>query len=123
MCSYLTYRVQVLQVGGVTLVRLLEDRLGETIDDQVIHSLGQTFTTLVEREGHDRIVVNFAPVTFVSNYAMVHVVKLIRMVGKARGKLAFCCLHPHLKYVFEITRLSEQVALFDEEQAAVDACS
>jgi anti-sigma B factor antagonist len=97
-------RLDVKDVGDVTLVRFLDRRI---LAEQDIQIIGEQLFGLVENLGRRQILLDFSAVEFFSSAAAGKLIALAKKVQAVRGKLAFCGIDPEIYEVFEITRLEK----------------
>jgi anti-sigma B factor antagonist len=108
-------RVDVSEVGEVTVVRFLDRKI---LDAANIQELGEELFALVEQESRKSLLLNFSSVEFLSSAALNKLIVLDKKVKAAGGVLKFCDLKPEIYDVFVITRLNQ---LFDIKQSESDA--
>jgi anti-sigma B factor antagonist len=104
-------------VDGVTVVSFVDSKITTEED---IQEIGEQLYSLVEKEGHRNLLLNFGNVQFLSSAALGKLINLRKKVSAAGGKLKLCCIHTDLKVVFKITKLDQVFEMYDEEQAALD---
>lgn len=51
---------------------------------------------------------------------MAVLLELNRKLKASEGRLALCWLSPHLRQVFEVTRLDKTLNIYDDEEAALE---
>lgn len=105
-------------IDGVTAVSFVESKI---VSEESIQEVGEQLYSLVDKEGHRQLLLNFGNVQYMSSAALGKLINLKKKVGAAGGKLKLCSIHPELKVVFKITRLDQVFEIFDEEQAALDS--
>jgi anti-sigma B factor antagonist len=104
-------------VGDVTVVSFIDTKI---VSDEDIQEVGDQLYSLVEQEGHRKLLLNFANVRYLSSAALGKLINLKRKLGAVKGTMKLCCIHPDLLEVFKITRLDQVFQIFDDEQAALD---
>ena len=112
-----TQCLEIDEIHGITMVRLLDDRLveGNEIDD-----LSQELYRLIESEGRRKVVLNLSSVEFISSAGLGKLVVLQKKVNAHGGTLRFCCIRPEVHGVFTVTKLDR---LFDIRESEADALS
>jgi len=118
MSSATSPRVFVETVGGVTVASFAD---AELISESVIEEVGEQLTSLAESLEVGRVVLNFREVRLMSSSMLAVLLKFSRKVTAANGRLKMCCIAPHLREVFKITRFDKIFELYDEESAALDS--
>ncbi len=107
--------LDVSQVGDVTVVRFVDRKI---LDESNIQELGQELFDLVEQQQHQRILLNFSSVEFLSSAALGKLITLEKKVKANRGALKLSNIRPEIYEVFAITLLNR---LFDIREDEADA--
>jgi len=47
--------------------------------------------------------------------------ELNRKLKSKSGRLALCWVHPHLRQVFEVTKLDKTLNIYEDEQSALES--
>jgi anti-sigma B factor antagonist len=108
-------RLEVSEVGDVTVVRFRDQKI---IEDINIQELGQELFQLVEVENRKKLLLNFSSVDFLSSAALGKLITLDKKVKAATGVLKFSNIRPEIYEVFAITKLNR---LFDIRADEADA--
>jgi len=108
-------RLEVNEVGEVTVVRFRDQKI---IEDINIQELGQEMFRLVEAENRDKLLLNFSSVDFLSSAALGKLITLEKKVKARGGVLKLSNIRPEIYEVFAITRLNR---LFDIKADEADA--
>lgn len=104
-------------IDDVTVVSFVDSKI---VTDEAIQEVGEQLYSLVEDEGHTRLLLNFSNVQYLSSAALGKLINLKKKVGAIKGVLKLCCIHPDLLEVFKITRLDQVFEIYSEEQTALD---
>jgi anti-sigma B factor antagonist len=104
-------------IDGVTVVSFVDTKI---VTEENIQEVGDQLYSLVEKEGHKKLLLNFGNVQYLSSAALGKLINLKKKVGVVKGALKLCCIHPDLLEVFRITRLDQVFEIYDEEQEALD---
>lgn len=72
-----------------------------------------------QKFGPSRIVLNFSDVIYINSTGIALIVALIAQARKSGHKLITFGLSDHYREIFEVTRLSDFMALYDDERAAI----
>ena len=64
---------------------------------------------------------NFRAVRFMSSSMLAVLWKFSQKVKAGKGRLKLCCIAPHLKEVFKITKFDRVMEIHDDESNALDA--
>jgi anti-sigma B factor antagonist len=111
-------RLQVSQVGDVTVVRFNDHKI---IEDLNIQELGQELFQLVEAENCRKLLLNFSSVDFLSSAALGKLITLDKKVRAASGVLKLSNIRPEIYEVFTITKLNRLFDIKDDEADALAA--
>jgi anti-sigma B factor antagonist len=95
----------------------LIDLAGE-IDGQAADAMNQAYELAAE-QGADRVVLNFAPTSYINSTGLAVIVELLARARKDRREIHAYGLSDHYRQIFEITRLADFVTLHADEQGAV----
>jgi anti-anti-sigma factor len=90
--------------GGVTVVRLLTERL---YDSGTIQALGNELSRIADEPGRDTLVLDLSRVTRASSAVLGKFILLHRKVQLAHGRLMLCCVPAQLLEFFQITKLDK----------------
>ena len=108
-------RLEVNEVGDVTVVRFRDHKILEDIN---IQELGQELFQLVERDRRGKLLLNFSSVEFLSSAALGKLITLDKKVKAHGGKLKLSNIRTEIYEVFAITKLNR---LFDIKEDEADA--
>lgn len=111
-------RIEVNEVGDVTVVRFRDRKI---IEDINIHELGQELYQLVDRQHRDKILLNFSSVEFLSSSALGKLITLEKKMKTAGGHMKLSNIRPEIYEVFAITRLNRLFDIRDDEADALAA--
>jgi anti-sigma B factor antagonist len=71
--------------------------------------------------GDEPVLLNFADVDYINSTGIAVIVGLLAQARKEGRALTACGLSEHYRQIFQITRLSDFMPIFDDEQTAVGA--
>ncbi len=111
-------RLDVNQVGDVTVVRFRDHKI---VEDVNIQQLGQELFQLVEAESRDRLLLNFSSVDFLSSAALGKLITLDKKTKAHGGILKLSNIRPEIYEVFAITKLDRLFDIRDDEADALAA--
>lgn len=111
-------RLQVSEVGDVTVIRFNDHKI---IEDINIQELGQELLHLVEGENRKKLLLNFSSVDFLSSAALGKLITLERRVRASNGVLKFSNIREEIYEVFKITKLNRLFDIKDDEADALAA--
>lgn len=109
-------RLETEAIGEVTVVNFTDKRI---LDEQNIQIIGEQLFALVDDQGHNKILLNFSNVEYLSSAALGKFITLNKKVNGAGGKLILCGIDPAIYEVFEITRLDRLFNIQKDEQSAL----
>src|SRR5262249_25569259 len=115
-------RLEAEHIGDVTVVNFVDRKI---LDEQNIQIIGDQLFSLVDEESSQRdckkFLLNFSNVEYLSSAALGKLIALNQKVKGIGGRLVLCNIHPDIREVFEITRLSTFIPIQEDEQAALQA--
>jgi anti-anti-sigma factor len=112
--------LQMEQIDEVTVVRFVEPViLTGTAAEAVSDRLGR----LVEERNHCRLLLNCGNVQSLTSLMLGKLIALHNRAKAAGGRLALCALSPDVQQIFEVTRLTEYVAIYPDEATALGSFS
>jgi anti-sigma B factor antagonist len=111
-------RLDVKEVGDVTVVRFLDQKI---LEDVNIQELGQELFRLVEVENRRKLLLNFSTVDFLSSAALGKLITLDKKAKKAKSVLKLSNIRPEIYEVFAITKLNRLFDIKDDEADALAA--
>ncbi len=105
--SYLT--VETREVNGIQIVYVsgyLNSLLGEEIERVVQQFAGA---------GRQRVLLNFEGTKLINSIGISFIIGIVERMMERNGMLAFCCLSPINRELFQITGVTRYVKSFDTE--------
>jgi len=111
-------RLDVNEVGDVTVVRFRDQKI---IEDINIQELGQEMFQLVEIDNRQKILLNFSSVDFLSSAALGKLITMDKKVKTHGGALKLSNIRPEIYEVFAITKLNRLFDIKDDEADALAA--
>ncbi len=108
--------LEVQVIDNVAVVNFVASRI---LDDQIIEQVGDQLNSLVEKDGHQRILLNFNKVEYLSSAALGKLVNLRKKVETAKGKLALSNIDESIFEAFKITGFDRIFKIFSDEQEAL----
>ena len=111
-------RLDVNEVGDVTVVRFRDQKI---IEDINIQELGHELFLLVEVENRGKLLLNFSSVDFLSSAALGKLITLDKKVKAHGGVLKLSNIRPEIYEVFAITKLNRLFDIKDDEADALAA--
>ncbi len=111
-------RLRLETIDDVTVVSFVDTTIRDEMD---IQEVGDQLYSLVEDEGHNRLLLNFGNVQYLSSAALAKLITLRKKVTAKQGLLKLCCIKPDLLEIFKLTQLDKILPIFKDEQAALDS--
>ena len=111
-------RLDVNEVGDVTVVRFRDHKIVEDIN---IQELGQEMFRLIEVDSRDKLLLNFSAVDFLSSAALGKLITLDKKMKAHGGTLKLSNIRPEIYEVFAITKLNRLFDIKDDEADALAA--
>ena len=109
-------RLDVNEVGDVTVVRFRDHKIVEDIN---IQELGQEMFRLIEVDNRGKLLLNFSSVDFLSSAALGKLITLDKKVKVHGGELKLSNIRPEIYEVFAITKLNRLFDIKDDEADAL----
>ena len=111
-------RLEVNEVGDVTVVRFRDRKIVEDIN---IQELGSEMFHLVDVDNRDKLLVSFSTVDFLSSAALGKLITLDKKMKAHGGVLKLSNIRPEIYEVFSITKLDRLFDIKDDEADALAA--
>ncbi|GAB4162013.1 MAG: hypothetical protein Tsb009_39160 [Planctomycetaceae bacterium] len=112
-----TRRIDLDEVGDVTIVRFVDKRI---LDETNIQIIGNQLFGLVDEDGRKKIILDFSNVEYLSSAALGKLITLDKKVKGAKGELRLCSIRPDIYEVFAITRLDKLFEIYEDQEKALD---
>lgn len=109
------FEARLRQVSGKVII----DLHGE-INAFAAADLDEAFTQ-AEASDCAEILLNFTDVEYINSTGIALIVGLLARANKLHRRLVVCCLSDHYDEIFHITRLSDHMAIYPSEAAALTA--
>jgi anti-sigma B factor antagonist len=104
------------QNGEILVVGFTDSKI---LDNQRIEQVGKELQDVVEQAIHQKLLLNFRGVSFMSS-AMITKLVMLNKRCKAQGvSLKFCEVSPNVMEVFKITKLNKLFDIQTDEEKAV----
>lgn len=110
---------RLLEVQSIDNVAVVSIQQARVLDDQIIQQFGDQLKSLVDQAGHQRILLNFSKVEYLSSAALGKLVVLRKQVDAVKGKLALSNIDASIFEAFKITGFDRIFKIFDDEQEAL----
>lgn len=112
------HRIVVAIVGELATVRFSDKKI---VDSANIEEMGAEMMSLVEKDHHKHLLLNFDGVEFLSSAALNKLILLDKKVKHVGGVLRLCNLRAEIMEVFTITRLNRVFDIRKSESNALKA--
>jgi anti-anti-sigma factor len=107
----------IIQVyDRIVLVQVTKDRL---LDMPVINAIGTELTGLLDRHAKPSIVLDLAPVTYMSSAMVGKLIAFYKGVMAAKGRLAVAGVRADLMPLFKITQIDKLIRFYPEAQQVI----
>jgi anti-anti-sigma factor len=110
-------RVALRHSGGVAVLDIVGD-----IDRDADAPLQRAYDEVVA-EGGARVLLNFGEVGYINSTGIAVIVGLLARARKERRAISACGLTEHYRHIFNITRLSDFIGIYTDEDSAVRGAS
>jgi anti-sigma B factor antagonist len=111
-------RLDIREVGDVTVVRFRDSRI---VEDITIQELGQQLFRLVEVENRVKLLLSFVAVEFLSSAALGKLITLDKKMKAHGGVLKLSNIRKEIYEVFAITKLNRLFDIRKDEPEALKA--
>ncbi len=111
-------RIDVDEIGNVTIVKFVDKKI---LDETNIQIIGNQLFSLVDEERRPKIVLDFTNVEYLSSAALGKLITMDKKVRAAKAKLRLCCIRPDIYEVFAITKLNKLFSIVDTQEAAIQS--
>jgi anti-sigma B factor antagonist len=111
-------RLEVNEVGDVTVVRFRDRKI---VEDISIQELGNELFQLVDVDSRGKLLLNFSSVDFLSSAALGKLITLDKKMKAHGGTLKLTNIRPEIYEVFTITKLTRLFDIKDDEADALAA--
>ena len=112
-----TRRVEVDEVGDVSVARFVDKKI---LDETNIQIIGNQLVALVDEDARKKIVVDFSNVEYLSSAALSKLLILEKKAKAAGSTLRFCGLRPDIYQIFTLTKLNKLFDIYDSEEQALE---
>ena len=102
------------RTNGSVAVLALNGELNAAADDELNGAYEQAIAA-----DPKTVLLNFDGVSYINSTGIALIVGLLAEARKSDRKIMACGLSDHYKEIFEITRITDFVSIFDDEHAAV----
>ena len=117
MASGDSRRIDIEEVGDVTVARFIDKKI---LDETNIQIIGNQLFALVDEDARMKIVLDFENVEYLSSAALGKLITMDKKVKAARGKLRLCNIRPDIYEVFAITKLSKLFNILESQDDALE---
>jgi anti-sigma B factor antagonist len=111
-------RLEIEQLGAVTVVRLLD---AELVRPDHIDALGVRLLRVADELGCRRVVLDLARLERLGSSLVGKILGLHKRLRAVGGRLALCNLSPGLREILELLRVAALLGVHPSERAAVQA--
>ena len=105
-------------IGDMTVLRVKEPMLGA---GEATEGLFDEACSLVDAAGRSRLVLNLKGVGYMASMAIGRLLVLMRKAAAAGGKLVLCHRSRPVEELFRVSRLSDLLLNYADEQEALQA--
>jgi len=114
-----TSRIDVHEVDGVKVIRLLDRQL---FDERTVRDAADQISAVLPNDGSPiQLVLDFSEVALISSSLLSKLILFQRRVDGTRGKLRLCELSPVLQQVFRTSNLDRLFSIDRDQRTALAA--
>jgi anti-sigma B factor antagonist len=111
--------LKVRDESGVAVVDFIDS--GLMFEATLIEEVGGELRSLVSEHGHNKILLDFARVQYMSSTMLGQLARLAKEVSDAKAQLKMIGIGPVLKDTFRISHFEPLFAIYDNESEALKA--
>ncbi len=109
-------RIELNESAQVSVIRFKDQKI---IDPETIQELGEELFSLVEDGKHNKLVLNFSNVEFLSSAALGKLITFEKKAKRGGSELILTNIAPEIYQVFTITNLDKLFTIKDSEADAL----
>ncbi|WP_148073786.1 STAS domain-containing protein [Bythopirellula goksoeyrii] len=109
-------RIEISKSSNVSVVRFKDQKI---IDPETIQELGEELFSLVDDGQHNKLVLNFSNVEFLSSAALGKLITFEKKAKRTGADLILTNIAPEIYQVFTITNLDKLFKIKDNEADAL----
>lgn len=109
--------ISVKYVDGVAIVSFVETMA--MFEGDKVQAVGNELCDLVGARKEPRILLNLSNAHFMSSAMLANLVKVLRKVQAAKGRLRLCGLRPVILDAFKVSQFDKLFEIFPDEVAAL----
>lgn len=109
-------RIELNESAQVSVIRFKDQKI---IDPETIQELGEELFSLVEDGKHNKLVLNFSNVEFLSSAALGKLITFEKKTKRGGSELILTNITPEIYQVFTITNLHKLFTIKDSEADAL----
>ena len=109
-------RLQISTEGNVTVARFTDHKI---LDEANIQQLGEELSELVTSGQHNKLLLNFERVEFLSSAALGKLISVKKKASQSETALKLCSIRPEIFEVFKITNLDQVFDIADDQDGAL----
>lgn len=110
-------KLDIEDIGDVCVARFMDKKI---LDETNIQIIGNQLFGLVDEDGKQKVVLDFANVEYLSSAALGKLITMDKKVKAAKGKLRLCNVRPEIYEVFAITKLNKLFSMHETLDKALE---
>ena len=112
--------VSVEYRGEAVVLTLTDEKI---LEDEQIRSLQDSIIPVVEQAGRVNLILDFRNVRFLSSAVLGLLIRVSKRVYEGDGQLRLCNIHPKIREIFRITRLTKIFDIYPDLDQAIAGLS
>ncbi len=108
--------LEVVRIEQTTVVRF---KRRTVLEPASIRAVGEKLMHLAGEQPRRTILVNFHGVESLTSAMIGELAAMHRGLIGSGGRMAFCCVEPFLMQVFNVVKIPERIAIYDDEATAL----
>jgi len=114
--EFVSRHLDVQEQGDVAIVRFREPRVTDPVE---IEDLGRQLYQVLEYKNAAKLLLDFAPVEFLSSATIGKLISLSRKAKACNAAVRLCALQPAVRDIFHFCNLERLFDIYDDEAEAI----
>jgi anti-sigma B factor antagonist len=107
--------IEIVKKNDITILNINEDLMSDNVDE-----LRKILNKLFDEENY-KMILNFEKVEFLSSQVLGAIAVILKKLREKKGDLKLLKLNKRVLRIFEVTRLTKIINIFDEENECIES--
>jgi anti-sigma B factor antagonist len=108
--------LDIREQGDVAVIRFREPRVTDPVE---IEELGRQLYQVLEYKNAAKVLLDFAPVEFLSSATIGKLISLNRKAKACNAVVRMCCMQPAVRDIFHFCNLDRVFDIYEDEAEAI----